>query len=66
MGMVVSIGLITLEFVLVSQHKNTLNLVESVWKPGALMPIFITIFFFLAFQGIRKDEKLVKSLDRLR
>lgn len=66
LGILVSIGLIALEFVFVNDYKSTLNLVESVWKPGALMPILQTIFFFLALQGVRKDEKLVKSLDRLR
>jgi hypothetical protein len=30
------------------------------------MPILMVIFFFLAYQGIRKDEKVIKSLDRLR
>lgn len=66
LGILVSFGLIALEFVFVNDYKSTLNLVESVWKPGALMPILQTIFFFLALQGVRKDEKLVKSLDRLR
>lgn len=66
LGLLISVGLIALEFVFVSEHKSTLNLIESVWKPGALMPILMAVFFFLAFQGIRKDEKLVRSLDRLR
>lgn len=65
-GILVSIGLIALEFVFVKEYSSTLNLTESVWKPGALMPILMAVFFFLAFQGIRKDEKLIKSLDRLR
>ncbi|MEY3435638.1 MAG: hypothetical protein RL335_94 [Bacteroidota bacterium] len=65
-GILVSLGLIALEFYFVNDFKTTLNLSESTWKPGALMPILIAIFFFLALQGIRKDEKLIKSLDRLR
>ena len=65
-GILVSIGLIALEFVFVNNYRSTLNVTESVWKPGALMPILQAIFFFLALQGVRKDEKLVKSLDRLR
>jgi len=32
----------------------------------AIFVFAIPFFFFLAFRGIRKDEKLVKSLDRLR
>ncbi len=33
---------------------------------GAFMPILTIIFCFLAFRGIRKDELLIKSADRLR
>lgn len=32
----------------------------------ASLPMIAIIFLFLAFRGIRKDEKLVRSLDRLR
>jgi hypothetical protein len=30
------------------------------------MPGLMVVFFFLAYQGIRKDEKMIKSLERLR
>jgi peptidoglycan/LPS O-acetylase OafA/YrhL len=33
---------------------------------GAVLPIISIIFIIMAMNGIRKDEKLVKSLDRLR
>ena len=33
---------------------------------GALFTLSIPVLFFLAARGIRKDEKLVKSADRLR
>ncbi len=32
----------------------------------AILAIALPVFFFLAFRGIYKDQKLVKSLDRLR
>lgn len=66
LGVFISAGLIALEFLFVQDYRSSLNLSESVWKPGALMPIVMAVLFFLAFQGIRKDEKLLKSLDRLR
>lgn len=66
LGIIASLILIALEFYFVHENKTTLNLSESTWKPGALMPMLLAIFFFLALQGIRKDEKLIKSLDRLR
>jgi len=34
--------------------------------PGAVLPVLSLIPLILAIAGIRKDEKLIKSLDRLR
>ena len=34
--------------------------------PGILFPVAGMVFLVLALQGIRKDDKLIKSLDRLR
>jgi hypothetical protein len=33
---------------------------------GAVLPVLSIIFLIMALRGINKDEKLVKSLDRLR
>jgi peptidoglycan/LPS O-acetylase OafA/YrhL len=33
---------------------------------GTILPLIILLFLVLALRGIQKDEKLVKSLDRLR
>lgn len=38
---------------------------ESYWI-GAVLPVVAMVFLFLAMLGIRRDEKLVKSVDRLR
>jgi len=35
-------------------------------KPGAALPLLAIIFCVLAIRGIRKDEQLIKSADRLR
>ena len=37
----------------------------SYWV-GAVLPVMATLFLFIAMLGIRKDDKLVKSMDRLR
>jgi hypothetical protein len=34
--------------------------------PGVLVTIAALVFLILALQGIRRDDKLIKSLDRLR
>ncbi|HXB94664.1 MAG TPA: DUF4293 domain-containing protein [Puia sp.] len=39
---------------------------EGSYNLGVLLTVAIPIFFILAAIGIRKDEKLVKSADRLR
>jgi cytochrome bd-type quinol oxidase subunit 2 len=39
---------------------------SSVYKIGAGLPIVSIILLLLAWTGIRKDEKLIKSADRLR
>jgi hypothetical protein len=33
---------------------------------GTILPVAAVVFLFLAITGIRKDDKLVKSVDRLR
>jgi tellurite resistance protein TehA-like permease len=66
-GLLLSIGIIALEYFKVEDYKKgLLNIVEGSWKFGALMPVLMVIFFFLAYQGIRNDEKMIKSLERLR
>ena len=34
--------------------------------PGPVLPVMGMVFVILALRGVRKDEKLIKSLDRLR
>jgi hypothetical protein len=34
--------------------------------PGLFLPVISIVFLILAFRAIRKDEKLVRSADRLR
>jgi glycerol-3-phosphate acyltransferase PlsY len=65
-GALLSVAIVALEFFLVEDYKKTLNLAQNTWQIGAILPILMIILFFMARSGIVKDEKLVKSLDRLR
>lgn len=65
-GIVLSIAIIALEYFIVEDFKTLQNFKTSAWKFGAIMPGLMVVFFFLAYQGIRKDEKMIKSLERLR
>ena len=40
--------------------------VKAQYKLGAVLPLFSVAFLYFAIFSIRKDEKLVKSADRLR
>jgi hypothetical protein len=64
--MILSIAIIALEYFIVEDFKTLQNFKTSAWKFGAIMPGLMVVFFFLAYQGIRKDEKMIKSLERLR
>ncbi|CAM4159039.1 protein of unknown function [Pedobacter westerhofensis] len=42
------------------------GIVGAVFNLGAYLPFLSVIFCALAFRGIRKDEQLIRSADRLR
>jgi hypothetical protein len=50
----------------VNTYKTANNALQSAYQWGALLPIAMIILFLIAARAIYKDEKLVKSLDRLR
>jgi hypothetical protein len=59
-GIVIATGIIVLYILQLNKlTKSTLAL-------AGLLPFLILIGYYLAFRNIRKDEKLVKSLDKLR
>ena len=43
----------------------SLNATES-FKTAAFFPLISMVFFVLAYRGVKKDDNLVKSADRLR
>jgi uncharacterized membrane protein len=47
-------------------YKQTQRFIIGNYDLTAILAILIPVFFFLASRGIYKDQKLVKSLDRLR
>lgn len=67
LSIVVCAGFIALMLMQVTSIKNqTPAPIKGTYWVGAVLPIISIIFLILAISGIRKDEKLVKSLDRLR
>jgi hypothetical protein len=47
-------------------YRQTQKFAEGNYDLTALLVLAIPVFLILAARGINKDEKLVKSLDRLR
>ncbi len=54
-----------LVFVQIAQLKQELGMVAS-YKLPCVFPLIGAVLVFLAYRGIKKDEELVKSYDRIR
>jgi hypothetical protein len=66
LGIFVSIALIALEVWKIGEFQQSVGILKGTYYWGALLPIAMAVFFVLAAINIRRDNKLVKSLDRLR
>ncbi len=47
-------------------HNSSVSGYKIYYKMPVVFPVISSLFIFLAYKGIRKDELLVKSYDRLR
>lgn len=66
LGVFLSIGYLFLEYLLVENFKAEKLIASGAYRAGALVPVVMFVFFLMAARGIYRDEKLVKSLNRLR
>jgi hypothetical protein len=66
LGVILSIGIIALEYFFVESFKKENLIVSGTYQLGALLPIVMVVLFIFASRGIYRDERLVKSVDRLR
>lgn len=66
LGFLFSIGFLFLEYFKVEQFKKDNLILTGSYQIGALLPIVMVVFFYLASRGVYKDERLIKSMDRLR
>lgn len=65
-GALLSIIVIGLQVYYIESFKKTNPIQQGTYLWGGLLPIAMVILLFMASGAIRKDEKLIKSLDRLR
>ena len=66
LGVIFSIAFIFLEYIRIENFKKDKLIQTGTYQIEALLPIVMVIFFFMAARGIYKDERLIKSMDRLR
>lgn len=64
-------GALGYQYYVVQQTANKIStggvvIASSSYQLASFLPIVVIILLFLAARGIYKDEKLIKSLDRLR
>jgi peptidoglycan/LPS O-acetylase OafA/YrhL len=65
-GILLSLLLIFLEYTITANFKQDNKIQSGSYYLGAMLPVAMVIFFILAARGINKDDKLVKSMDKLR
>ena len=53
-------------FIVYSRMIQSVIEVNEVFKTAAFFPLISLIFFVLAYRAVKRDEKLVRSADRLR
>lgn len=66
LGIILSAIIVGLEVWHIENFRRTTTLVRGSYYWGGLLPIAMVILFILAARGIYKDEKMIKSLNRLR
>lgn len=63
---IVLVGILLSLVVLYLYIRETGRFIHGAYSLTAIFSLLIPVFFILAARGISKDQKLVKSLDRLR
>lgn len=67
LAMVLNIGFIAVMMMHITDFNNGTPIpTDTSYQLGAVLPIISFILMILALRGINKDQKLIKSLDRLR
>lgn len=67
LSIVLNIGFIATAIMVISNFSNSTPApTNGSYRLGIVLPIAAIVFLFMAFKGIRKDIKTIKSLDRLR
>mgnify|MGYP002384738996 FL=1 len=66
LSIIAALGTFACLYLACENYLETNQVVGGSYWFGLFMPLVSVVFIFLGLLGVRKDEKLIKSLDRLR
>ncbi len=67
LALLTSVAFIAVSLMRIEDFKNAAPMPRNgSYQPGIVVPVVVMVFLFMAINGIKKDERLVKSMDRLR
>ena len=66
LSIIATLSLFAYLYVSIDWRKEAVNIVDGHYWIGLFLPLISFVFLVLGLLGVKKDEKLIKSLDRLR
>lgn len=65
-SIIITLGLLAYNYIAIDINKEKLGITQGHYWIGIFLPVVSVVFLFMGMMGIKKDQKLIKSLDRLR
>lgn len=66
LSIIATLSLFAYLYISIDWRKEAVGIVEGHYWIGLFLPLISFVFLILGLLGVKKDEKLIKSLDRLR
>jgi hypothetical protein len=65
-SIIITLGLLAYNYIAIDINKEKLGITQGHYWIGIFLPVVSVVFLFMGMMGIKKDQKIIKSLDRLR
>lgn len=66
LAIILTLALLAYNYIAIDITKEKLGITEGHYWIGIFLPVVSVVFLFMGMMGIKKDQQLIKSLDRLR
>lgn len=66
LAIIMSLVVLAYNYIAIDITKEKLGITEGHYWIGIFLPVISVIFLFMGMLGVKKDQQLIKSLDRLR